>query len=67
MPLFYIGFVESFFLPFKVSCSARMMSIREFSKECMLKPSNDRVRSCEEIKKKMTTRTRKRMKAFYLI
>lgn len=35
-----------FTLPFRVSCSARMMSIREFSRECMLKPSNDRVRSC---------------------
>lgn len=34
-------------LPFRVSCSALMMSIREFSRECMLKPSNERGRSCE--------------------
>lgn len=34
-------------LPFRVSCSALMMSIKEFSRECMLKPSNERGRSCE--------------------
>ncbi len=37
-------------VPFKESCSALMMSIREFSRECMLKPSKDRLRSCKNNK-----------------
>lgn len=32
--------------PFKESCSALIMSIREFSRECILNPSKDRVLSC---------------------
>ena len=38
--------------PFKESCSALIMSIREFSRECMLKPSKERVLSCCRRKKK---------------
>lgn len=37
-------------VPFKESCSALMMSIREFSRECMLKPSKGRLRSCKNNK-----------------
>lgn len=53
-------------LPFRVSCSALMMSIREFSRECMLKPSNERGRSCEERKGGWASRKKTTTKAFLI-
>lgn len=39
---------EKGILPFMVSCSARMMSIRELSRECMFRLSYILERSCEK-------------------